>query len=130
MNNSFSTPVTLGSESNRRKWKGIILSILREKPFNQHELKIYNNNYIQEQGKYFICYIDRSTKKVISRKQVILEDVRQKWQYHIIRYLESQWIPQTDKVYIKQEPIDTELTDPNSIVTSPDIEEIKIGYED
>ena len=93
--------------------------------------------YIQEQGKYFICYVTRSTKKVLPRKPIILEDIRQKWQYHIIRYLESQWIPQTEKVNtIKQEFIDTELTDPNLIVASPDIEEIvknkkiKIEHED
>jgi hypothetical protein len=136
MNNSVSIPVTLGSEFKRSKWTEAVLFHLREQPLRESELKIYNNSYIKEQWKLFICYITRNTNKVIPRKQIIVEEVRQKWQYNILEYLKSDWIPLNDKVKIKREFIETDLIDPNSISITPDIEEIiknkkiKIEYED
>ena len=136
MNNSVSIPVTLGSELHRKKFTEAVLFHLREQPLQEYEFKIYNNNYIKEHGKLFICYITRSTGKVLPRKQIIVQEVRQKWQYNILEYLKSDWIPLNDKVKIKREPIQEDLVDPQSISTTPDIEEIiknkkiKIEYED
>ena len=93
MNPPVSNSATLNQESNRSDceyWNSQVLSESRTLPITTSELDIYKNGYILSHWT-----INRQrTNTSTTRPSVIQESERQKWQYHILKYLITQWVPQ------------------------------------
>jgi hypothetical protein len=116
----------------RTNWDKAVRYCLREQPLYKSEYNLYSNGYREP-----IWYHTRAS---INKKNPVVESVRQKWQYHILKYLETKWIENpTDhpsEGIAKQEPLDDDLINIHAIPCSPEIahiiknKKIKIEYEE
>lgn len=75
---------TISNQNNKTSWNNAVRFCLREQPLYKSEYKIYSNGY-KEPIKY-----KPGTPE--NKNSPVIDSVRQKWQYHILKYLETNWI--------------------------------------
>jgi hypothetical protein len=95
------TEYILTNKNNKSKtnWNNEITRCLRGEPLYKSEYKLYSNSYTGHNWYH--------TKTSINKSNPVIESVRQKWQYHILKYLETKWIGNstynTSEGVVKQE---------------------------